>query len=319
MIIFNNFTENNDGISFTSLFDSKLIRIKIIDAYTGLIAWHDDMLVGRSSYFFSYPRRTKHYGFEISDPETNEIFLKLNIYNDGYTSFEDVDELKKIKDFKYSEKNEDMWAAYPLYDIFLNKCYDDINCHVNEGDIVFDIGANLGLFSYYSILKGAKKVYAFEPGESQSNAIKDNFGSFNNLVVEQKAVSSETGILRFSKHKNKSILSGFFDDESNEDYTISECYSVNLVDYCKENNINKINFLKIDCEGSEYKIFESLTDEFIKNVDKVTMEYHLNINGRVRYLIERLESNGFIVNVSNIESEVGNLTAYNKKLNKILE
>ena len=93
MIIFNNFTENNDGISFTSLFDSKLIRIKIIDAYTGLIAWHDDMLVGRSSYFFSYPRRTKHYGFEISDPETNEIFLKLNIYNDGYTSFEDVDEL----------------------------------------------------------------------------------------------------------------------------------------------------------------------------------------------------------------------------------
>jgi hypothetical protein len=39
----------------------------------------------------------------------------------------------------------------------------------------------------------------------------------------------------------------------------------------------------------------------------------------VRYLIERLESNGFIVNVSNIESEVGNLTAYNKKLNKILE
>jgi FkbM family methyltransferase len=206
-----------------------------------------------------------------------------------------------------------------LYDIFLNKCYDDINCHVNEGDIVFDIGANLGLFSYYSILKGAKKVYAFEPGESQSNAIKDNFGSFNNLVVEQKAVSSETGILRFSKHKNKSILSGFFDDESNEDYTISECYSVNLVDYCKENNINKINFLKIDCEGSEYKIFESLTDEFIKNVDKVAMEYHLNINGRVRYLIERLESNGFIVNVSNIESEVGNLTAYNKKLNKILE
>ena len=49
------------------------------------------------------------------------------------------------------------------------------------------------------------------------------------------------------------------------------------------------------------------------------MEYHLNINGRVRYLIERLESNGFIVNVSNIESEVGNLTAHNKKLNKILE
>ena len=30
--------------------------------------------------------------------------------------------LNKVKIIKYSEKKEDMWAAYPLYDIFINKC-----------------------------------------------------------------------------------------------------------------------------------------------------------------------------------------------------
>ena len=54
-------------------------------------------------------------------------------------------------------------------------------------------------------------------------------------------------------------------------------------------------------------------NNFTENNDGISFTSLLNINGRVRYLIERLESNGFIVNVSNIESEVGNLTAYNTK------
>lgn len=322
MIIFNNFTENNDGLSFTSLFESKLIRLKIVDAYTGLIAWHDDMLVTKGSYFFSYPRRTNHYGFEISDAHTNETYLKINIYNDGYTSIEHLDKFGKLKDFKYEGKSEDLWAAYPLYDIFITKCYEHPKCKVEQNDVVIDIGANLGLFSYYAITKGAKKVYAFEPGESQSKAIKYNFGSCGNLVVEQKAVTSDNGILQFSKHKTMSILSGLFSDTKIDDnsqigqqininnYEISECQSVNLIDYCKEKNIEKINFLKIDCEGSEYKIFESLNDDFIKSIDKITMEYHLNTDGRVKYLIEKLECNGFNVEVSDINAEVGNLIAY---------
>lgn len=303
MIIFNSFTDDGGGISFTSLLDSVPIRVKIIDPYTGLVAWHTDMLVERGgSYFFSYPRATNYYGFEIVDPDTKKIYLKMNIYSGGYSSIEDFDKLKKLKDFKYSDKDEDLWAAYPLYDIFINRCYDRPNCPVEEGDIVVDIGSNLGLFSYYSILKGAKKVYSFEPGEAQSKAIRDNFSSIENLIIEQKAVSSESGILSFSKHKTKSILSGVFSNPDKNEYDVLECECVNLMDYCKENTIEKINFLKMDCEGSEYRIFRSLTDDFIKNIDKVSMEYHLSSEGDISYIIERLERNGFSVEVSDTSS-----------------
>jgi FkbM family methyltransferase len=311
MIAFKNFTENNNGLEFTNLLNPKNIRLKTIDPYTGLISWHSDMRVEKNcNYFFAYPRYSNHYGFEILDLDTNEILLKINIHNEGYNCMESIDVLGKLNDFKYSEKKEDNWAAYPLYDIFINKCYEDPNCKVENGDVVFDIGANLGLFSYYSVLKGAKRVYAFEPGESQFKAIEDNFGSMDNLVIEKKAVTEKNGILKFAKHKTKSVMSGVFNDVDEETYSVVECQSINLMDYCLEKNISKINFLKIDCEGSEYRIFENLSEDFLKMIDKIIMEYHLNTDGRLVKMIEKLQNNGFTVKVPDVNSEIGILVAF---------
>jgi FkbM family methyltransferase len=180
---------------------------------------------------------------------------------------------------------------------------------------ILDIGANLGLFSYYSVLKGAKRVYAFEPGESQFKAIEDNFGSMYNLVIEKKAVTEKNGILKFAKHKTKSVMSGVFNDVDEENYSVVECQSINLMDYCLEKNISKINFLKIDCEGSEYGIFENFSEDFLKIIDKIIMEYHLNTDGRLVKMIEKLQNNGFTVNVPDVNSEIGILVAYQKVKN----
>ena len=162
MIAFKKINEQNNGIEFTNLLNPKNIRMQTIDSYTGLISWNSDMQVQKDcSYFFAYPRCTNHYGFQILDIDTDDILLKIDIHSDGYTSMESIDILKKLKNFKYLEKKEDMWAAYPLYDIFINKCYDGLNCSVEEGDVVFDIGANLGFFSYYSIILFFLNKYTF--------------------------------------------------------------------------------------------------------------------------------------------------------------
>lgn len=311
MIAFQKINEQKNGIEFTNLLNSKNIRMQTIDSYTGLISWHSDMQVEiGGSYFFSYPRSSNCYGFQILDLASNDILLKIDSFNNGYTCIEKIDILKKLKNFKYSEKKEDMWAAYPLYDIFINKCYDVPNCRVEEGDVVFDIGANLGFFSYYSIIKGAKKVYAFEPGESQFKAIEDNFGSLGNLVIEKKAVTEKNGFLKFAKHKNISIMSGIFDNIDEEIYHIAECQSINLMDYCREKNITKIDFLKMDCEGSEYRIVENFSADFLSIINKIVMEYHFNTDKRLVKMIEKLENNGFTVKVNDIDSEIGIIIAF---------
>jgi hypothetical protein len=83
-----------------------------------------------------------------------------------------------------------------------------------------------------------------------------------------------------------------------------------LMDYCLEKNISKINFLKIDCEGSEYGIFENFSEDFLKIIDKIIMEYHLNTDGRLVKMIEKLQNNGFTVKVPDVNSEIGILVAF---------
>lgn len=40
------------------------------------------------------------------------------------------------------------------------------------------------------------------------------------------------------------------------------------------NHIEQIDFLKMDCEGSEGSILQSVPKEYLKKVNKITMEFH---------------------------------------------
>jgi FkbM family methyltransferase len=313
MIIFERFTDNKDGLFYTSTFDNKILRLKIIEPYSGLIFWSQQQQVGKTSYYFSFPRRLNYFGFEISDFYTDEIYLKLNIIDSNFSSIETADVLGRLKNFKYSEIKQDLWSAFTMYDIFVDNCYDADFCKVEKDDLVIDIGANIGLFSYYSVLKGASRVYAFEPGLSQAYAIRDNFGTLP-IVVEQKAVSSKNGILKLRKHKTNSVLSDIFSDEVSDDYEIVECPTINLESYCELNNIKKVNFLKVDCEGSEYEIFESLSKNFITNcIDKIQMEFHINKNGKIYEIVNKLQECDFEVKSSDLTGEIGFLHAFKNK------
>ena len=46
------------------------------------------------------------------------------------------------------------------------KCdYEKLDCYLKQGDVVVDIGANVGMFTRLALEKGAKEVHAFEPSE----------------------------------------------------------------------------------------------------------------------------------------------------------
>jgi FkbM family methyltransferase len=310
MIFFKHFTDNNDGLFFESKFlYPKKITLKIIEPYSQLCLWSDSMEVGpgTGNFFFSRARNLNSFGFEIVDTESNEIYLKLQLNAPGYCNLEESDKFGKLNNYKYSEKNSDSFAALSLDEIFALKVYDHPHCRVEKNDVVVDIGANLGFFSYYAILHEAQIVYAFEPGPNQARAILENFGDLGKIKVEQKAVSDTNGFVIFSPH-TISVLSQI--SKSSDDQKSNSCESVNLFDYCKEHNIPKINFLKLDCEGSEWQIFESLSDDFIANIDKIALEYHLNTDGRVDFLVERLRFLGFEVEISGSDFEVGYLFAF---------
>jgi FkbM family methyltransferase len=310
MIIFKQFIENKKGILFKSL-ESKDVILRIIDGYTELCSYEEKTHVEPNwEYFFSHPVEVYHRRFEIWDSELKTIYLKIDCISEEAVNLKDLDKYKLIKNYRYGNLL-DKDPALPLYEIFITKIYNKF-FNIEKGDVVVDIGGNLGFFSYHALCNGAKQVYCFEPSPECYNTIINNY-DMPNLKVEELAVGSINGDVLFNINLESSLSSSSFLIGENS-RTIT-CKSVNLNDYIRENNIEKIDYLKIDCEGAEYEIIESLDEKYLtNNINKICLEYHLNKNGELNNILEKLKRCGFIVNFEHgdhqINDELGIIYAY---------
>lgn len=101
----------------------------------------------------------------------------------------------------YPDSTSSMWLIYS-YDkkefVFLSK-------YLKENDIVFDIGANIGIYSLWMsrfVTKG--KIIAFEPDSKNYERCKEQLlnNELEKVVSEDIALSSESGTLEFSTDKD---------------------------------------------------------------------------------------------------------------------
>jgi FkbM family methyltransferase len=146
-------------------------------------------------------------------------------------------------------------------EIFFDKCYERY-FEVEEGDIVFDVGASLGPFTYSILEKNPRHVFAFEP----------SFEEFKTLVLNTR----QGPVTQINKGISHHIGQFNFDNvfEYNDD---SKFYSTTFQKVIEDYNIKTIDFLKSDCEGGEYDIFNSENLVWIKqNVKKIVGEWHLS-------------------------------------------
>ena len=298
MIIFRGMTEDNKGVQFISLYEENIpVLCKIIDGYKGLCSYATEFDVNPGyRYFFSHFVNIFHRRFEVWSSDETILYLRIDVQDDSAINLQNLDKYNRLKNVKYTNK-KDQNTALPLYEIFCNNLYVKSHCKINPNDVVVDIGANVGFFSYFAICNGASKVYCFEPSKESVKTIKDNF-YFPNLIVEEAAVSKHNGGVMFYYNELNSIGSGMFSPEIGNGVI---CKSINLNEYIIENDIEKINYLKIDCEGAEYEIIEDLSEEYLRNnIDNICIEFHFNTDDRLNTMLEKLKRCGF-----NVESEGG--------------
>lgn len=135
---------------------------------------------------------------------------------------------------------------------------------VSKGDIVIDIGANIGYYTliFASLVGENGKVFAFEPDPANFTILKKNIeiNGYKNVVLVEKAVSNETNKLKLYLHNSaeNTIIN------MNNDYPYIEIDAVRLDDYFIENNLC-INFIKMDIEGAEGKALQGMTNLLKKN------------------------------------------------------
>jgi autotransporter strand-loop-strand O-heptosyltransferase len=163
---------------------------------------------------------------------------------------------------------------YLLDELFNREVYTHEECRIKEGDIVVDIGANVGLFSRYAASKGAKKIYAFEPNP-------DNFG----YLQSNKSDICESFIMAVTDREGTVDLfidsycggHSIYEDNNINDSRTGKSISVfcSSIDKLIENGqLDRIDFLKVDTEGAEYEIFNGISDENLLKIDRIAIEFH---------------------------------------------
>lgn len=173
--------------------------------------------------------------------------------------------------------------------IFIKKDYGNIK----KNSVIVDIGANIGFFSIYALINGAKKVYCYEPNSQAFKILKKNIiqnSLPNKIFAFQKAITSNNGKF-ISIPLNSSPYNQVTKNLIKKNFKYEKVSTASLNNQILINNIKNIDLLKIDCEGAEYNIFPSLTKKTIKIIKEIRMEVH----GKINPLIKSLNHNPFKV------------------------
>jgi len=145
-------------------------------------------------------------------------------------------------------------------EIFEDNCYEKIY-PVKPGDVVLDLGASIGPFTW-SIMDKASKVYSIEPMSNRCSILRNNTQGYPVEVVK--------GILYHSDGEVK-FNDGCLDDEDEIVRTFT------FQTFLKEHNLDRIDFIKTDCEGGEYSLFTEANMPFLlNNVRSIVGEWHLS-------------------------------------------
>tara|TARA_R110000803_G_scaffold33746_1_gene73847 strand:- start:949 stop:1563 length:615 start_codon:yes stop_codon:yes gene_type:complete len=162
-----------------------------------------------------------------------------------------------------------------------------------EKKLAVDIGANIGGFSmaYNNIFE---EIIFFEANPPTFEIAKSNTKNYENVSGHNFGVSDESGKkIKLMNHFNKSNNSVSCSPSITEvgmthwDEVIGEVDTISLEGIYKMVGDRRINFLKVDCENSEYEI---LLNKDLSKIDHISMELHWQM-GKEKYneLIDFLE------------------------------
>ncbi|HCY77914.1 MAG TPA: hypothetical protein DHV28_18565 [Ignavibacteriales bacterium] len=142
------------------------------------------------------------------------------------------------------------WAKY------FEEEYPILNKLINSGDVVVDVGANLGFFSIIiSKIVGEKgNVFSFEPSINIFSKLIDNLklNSITNVNLENCGLGKSDEILTLKRNKKYSGMSTLVLEQDNE--IIEEQVKITSLDKYFFDKVIKIDLIKIDTEGFEPEV-----------------------------------------------------------------
>lgn len=196
------------------------------------------------------------------------------------------------------------WGSYyerKFMGLYAKAAFDEALLR-SEGKTCIDLGANIGLYTRKMAIK-AKEVIAFEPDPWACAELRAGVADLDNVtIVEAAAGACEKKILlyRHPRFRNSpasySISSSIIADKrGNSQENAVEVRQLDFIRYL-EGLDEEVGVLKIDIEGAEVDLLESLLDrpDVLERINHIFAETHENIfpahKTRVNALYEKARS-----------------------------
>ena len=177
------------------------------------------------------------------------------------------------------DANNYMWfEMFHHYEFEDNGCdYERMGCYIREGDVVLDVGANIGLFAHRAETRGASKVICFEPLTPTFNCLIKNRGT--KTLVYKNAVGGNSGFTNFSIHTDYTRIGGGTSQDQDlmlngRNIIHSERVIIIGINEIFDGMDCKIDFMKIDIEGGEVDVLTSITDKNLISLRCLAAEFH---------------------------------------------
>ncbi len=184
---------------------------------------------------------------------------------------------------------------------------------------IVDAGAHIGIFSLYaSALNPDAKIYALEPEKENfalllRNISKNRLDNVRTMKTALAAVTEKRELAIAADSINHCLRTGTGTASAAERY--EKVSAVSLSDFLRSEHLDAVGLMKMDIEGGEYEVFESMTPEDFLRIHALILEYH-EYGGRSRRELEKIfRSQGFSVETfpSRFEKGLGFMLARNKR------
>jgi FkbM family methyltransferase len=230
------------------------------------------------------PFRAIKNGLKLSKHFKNRIFF------DYMSKLAQLQHKPKVVETKEGYKFEVVTASDYL---LIREMMEDMYGKIEKDWYVVDIGAQRGIFTIRAATF-AKEVHAYEPFKDSFNALNRNLdlNEITNVHANMMAVAGKRGTMDLILSKS-SLTHSLYKGIGEPTGEVQKVMVVTLDDVVRE--IPRIDFLKVDCEGSEYEMFYNAKPWTIDKIKNFMIELHPHDKYTNQEFINFLENEGFEV------------------------
>lgn len=153
-----------------------------------------------------------------------------------------------------------------------------------KNPIVFDVGANVGKYISYldKYIKTDYTAYCFEPSKSTFKELTNNTSHLKNIKLLNIGLGDKTETLTLYSNTVSNTQSSIIKRDMShweKEYNLVNEEKVDLTTldlFCKENEIDFIDFMKVDVEGYEMNLFNG-AQEYLNSKKIGAIQFELGV------------------------------------------